>query len=45
MPRRDKGGRNLAPGLRRRGPLREPKRRFILYCEGRNTEPAYYQAI
>ena len=45
MPRRAKAGHRSVPSLRRKGPLREPKRRFILYCEGRNTEPAYFQAI
>ena len=29
----------------RRGSRREPKVRFILFCEGRNTEPAYFSAI
>lgn len=45
MPRRPKSGRSSAPSLRRRGPRREPKRRFILYCEGTNTEPAYFRAV
>ena len=45
MPRRANAGRHSAPGLRRRGPQRKPKRRFILYCEGKNTEPANSQAI
>ncbi len=31
--------------IRRRGTRREPKVRFILFCEGRNTEPAYFSAI
>ena len=31
--------------IRRRGSQREPKVRFILFCEGRNTEPAYFSAI
>lgn len=31
--------------LRRRPYLREPKTRFILYCEGKNTEPAYFAAL
>ena len=44
MPRRGKAARR-APDLRRRGPRREPKRRFVLFCEGRNTEPAYFDAI
>ncbi len=29
----------------RRRPKREPKVRFILFCEGRSTEPAYFSAI
>ena len=45
MARRARPGRRSVPSLRRRKPLREPKRRFILYCEGRKTEPAYFQAI
>ena len=31
--------------LRRRPSRREPKRRFILFCEGKKTEPAYFDAI
>ena len=31
--------------IRRRGPKREPKVRFFLFCEGKNTEPAYFSAI
>lgn len=38
MPRR-------APNLRRNRFKREPRRRFVLFCEGRNTEPAYFEAI
>lgn len=34
-----------APNLKRRRSQREPKRRFLLYCEGKNTEPAYFKAI
>lgn len=45
MPGQPKADRRSVPGLRRRGPLREPKRRFVLYCQGRNTEPACFQAI
>ena len=45
MPRRAKTGRRSVPSLRRRGPRREPKRRFILYREGTNTEPAYFRAV
>ncbi len=40
-----KAGRRAGPGLGRHGPRREPKRRFVLFCEGRNTEPAYFDAI
>ena len=31
--------------LKRRRPIREPKRRFIVFCEGKNTEPAYFRAL
>lgn len=31
--------------LRRRAPTRSPKRKFIIYTEGRNTEPDYFRAI
>ena len=31
--------------MRRHKTQREPKRRFILFCEGRNTEPAYFSAL
>ncbi len=26
-------------------PTRSPKRRFIIYCEGKNTEPGYFKAL
>ena len=29
----------------RRPPVREPKKLFILFCEGKNTEPAYFEEI
>ena len=45
MPRRARAGRRAAPALKRRGPNLEPKRRFVLFCEGRNTEPDYFEAI
>lgn len=45
MARRDRNQAGRAPDLRRRGARREPRRRFILFCEGRNTEPAYFDAI
>lgn len=31
--------------LRRRAARREPKRRFILFCEGKKTEPVYFSAV
>jgi RloB-like protein len=37
--------RRPAPDLRRHRPRREPKRRFIIFCEGEKTEPAYFAAI
>ena len=33
------------PLIRRRKPNREPKQRFILFCEGKNTEPVYFSAL
>ena len=39
MPRR------RASDLKRRRYRREPKRRFLIFCEGRNTEPAYFKAL
>ena len=44
MPRRAKA-RRAASDLRRHGPSREPKRRFVLVCEGAKTEPTYFAAI
>ena len=44
LPRRVRDGRRT-PGLKRRNPRREPKRRFVLFCEGARTEPAYFNAI
>ena len=29
----------------RRGAERDPKARFFLFCEGQNTEPAYFRAV
>lgn len=45
MSRRSSGRRRSAPDLKRRRSQREPKRRFILFCEGKNTEPEYFDAI
>ena len=39
------GRRRKLPDLKRKTAHRQPKRRFILYCEGKNTEPAYFAAI
>ena len=39
MPRR-----KISP-MRRHKTQREPKRRFTLFCEGQNTEPAYFSAL
>ncbi len=33
------------PSLDRRKPMREPKRWFIIFCEGKNTEPTYFEAL
>lgn len=32
-------------GLRRAPPTRAPKVRFLIYCEGENTEPHYFRAL
>ena len=45
LARRSSGRRRPAPDLKRRRFRREPKRRFILFCEGKNTEPAYFDAV
>ena len=37
--------RRRIPNLKRRKPSLEPKRRFILFCEGENTETEYFKAI
>ena len=31
--------------FQRRKPRREPKRRFYIFCEGKNTEPTYFAAV
>lgn len=31
--------------LKRRAPTRKPKRKFIIYSEGKNTEPDYFRAV
>ena len=37
--------RRPAQDLRRAKASREPRKRFVLFCEGRNTEPAYFKAL
>ena len=34
-----------AAALKRRRHVREPERRFHIYCEGTKTEPAYFEAL
>ena len=45
LARKHKSKRRDVPKLRRNSFHREPKRRFILYCEGENTERTYFEAI
>jgi hypothetical protein len=33
------------PRLERKPHRIEPRRRFIIFCEGKNTEPTYFQAL
>lgn len=33
------------PSLKRRPDSKKPKRRFILFCEGKNTEPSYFRSL
>lgn len=42
--RRRNRGRSL-PDLKRSGSRRESRQLFVLFCEGRNTEPAYFEAL
>ena len=37
--------RRHTPSLKRSNHTLEPKRRFILFCEGKKTEPQYFKAI
>ena len=37
--------RRPAQNLRRRPARSEPKKLFIIFCEGKNTEPAYLKAL
>ena len=45
MTRRNSHRDRRSPNLRRGKYQREPKRRFILFCEGKNTESEYFRAI
>lgn len=45
LARSSRGRHRSVPDLKRSRPHREPKRRFILFCEGKKTEPAYFDAI
>ena len=46
LARKHKNKHRSVPKLKHRGTSRrEPKRRFILYCEGENTERTYFVAI
>lgn len=46
MARRSrKDGRGDAIAFERRRSVRDRRRRFVLFCEGRNTEPGYFRAI
>ena len=47
MARRIRGRRRQrsVPGLKRREARLQPRRRFILFLEGRKTEPAYFDAL
>ncbi len=40
-----KRARRGVPDLRRRRSSREPRKKFLLFCEGKNTEPLYFEAI
>lgn len=35
----------LTPDLRRRRATRNPRKSFLIFCEGANTEPGYFKAI
>ena len=36
---------HVPPSLRRRPAVRDPRRRFTIVFEGKNTEPAYFEAL
>ncbi len=37
--------RRKPPDLKRRSAKRAPKQRFVIFCEGEKTEPAYFEAL
>lgn len=43
--KRSKGRGSRAGGLARRRPVREPRRRILILCEGEVTEPRYFRAL
>ena len=45
LARRNKAKHRQSPKLGRDRQNREPKQRFILFCEGENTEPQYFNAL
>lgn len=45
LPGRAKARGRASPNLRRRAPVYRPKPGFVLFCEGKKTEPAYFSAI
>ena len=45
MASKRRRSRRPIPGLKRSPDSRRPKRLFTLFCEGRNTEPAYFEAL
>jgi len=40
-----RASRNRASNLTRRRAVRDPKRRFLVVCEGKNAEPLYFKAL
>lgn len=45
LARQNKNKKRKLSNLRHSKKFREPKRRFILLCEGKNTEPEYFKAL
>ena len=42
---KESNGKKQARSLKRRRPSREPKPRFLIVCEGKVTEPGYFNAL